>query len=745
MVSPQLEKVINQALEEAKKRKHEYVSLEHMLWALCQDKEIVEILFHCGGRPENILDQLDVFFSEEHLPITKKKNFNPTPTLGFQRVIQRAAWHVQSSQKRNITPANVLIAIYSERDSFAVYFLEKSNINRLDVLSFISHGVSKIGQIRRKSFDEDGTEKHGTEFLEEYTTNLIKKAQAGKIDPLIGRAPEIERMIQVLLRRRKNNPLLVGDAGVGKTALVEGLALKILHKEVPEILQNVEIFALDMGSLLAGTKYRGDFEDRLKGILSSLAEREHPVLFIDEMHTIVGAGATSGGSLDASNLLKPALNSGDLRCIGSTTFQEYRNHVEKDHALARRFQKIDVNEPTIPEVVEILKGLKSRYEKHFEIEYEAEAIEQAAELSARFITDRRLPDKAIDVIDEAGASVKLLPKEKQTEMQKITAEIIESVVAKMAKIPPKRVSRSDRDKLISLSDDIKRSVFGQDDAVHSISYAIKVSRSGLGPTDKPIGSFLFAGPTGVGKTELAKQLANTLDINFIRFDMSEYMERHTVSRLIGAPPGYVGYDQNGLLTDAVTKTPHAVLLLDEIEKAHPDVFNILLQIMDHATLTDNNGRKADFRNVILIMTTNTGAREMEQRDVGFGAGSSPSEGKSKKAIEKLFSPEFRNRLTSIITFQHLNMNVMEFVVDKFITELELQLADKKVFFDLSLEARQWLAKEGYDKVFGARPLARVIEQKIKKPLADELLFGKLEKGGRVKIDLKNNQLIFSFE
>lgn len=750
MVSRPLEVVINKAVAEAKRRRHEFVSLEHMLWALCQDAQVADIISRCGGKPQQIMESVESFLAAEMMPIVGGGDINPSPTVGFQRVIQRAAWHVQTAEKKEITPVNVFVALYSERDSHAVFFLENAHITRLDVVSYISHGVSKPGNRRGKAeTDGERSEEAGHSPLETYTVNLTAKAAEGKIDPLIGRQPEIDRLIQILSRRRKNNPLLVGDAGVGKTALVEGLALKVHKREVPDVMLGSEIFSLDMGSLLAGTKYRGDFEERLKAILEDLENRKKPILFIDEMHTVMGAGATSGGSLDVSNLLKPALSSGELRCIGSTTFAEYRNHIEKDHAFARRFQRVDVLEPTLPETIEILKGLKEHYEKHHAITYTDEAVREAAELSARYISDRKLPDKAIDVLDEAGASLKLLSKEDQAKIKVIDAERIEAVVAKMAKIPEKRITTDDRSRLLTLRDDIKRHVYGQDQAVDALCDAIKISRSGLGPVDKPIGSFLFTGPTGVGKTELAKQLAKVLDVNFIRFDMSEYMERHTVSRLIGAPPGYVGFDQNGLLTDAIVKTPYAVLLLDEIEKAHPDVFNILLQIMDHAALTDNNGRQSDFRNVILIMTTNTGARELAQRDVGFGVGSAPvtgaGSGKDKKALEQMFSPEFRNRLSAIISFKGLTMDIMEKVVDKFVAELEAQLQDRKVFFDLSAEARRWMAEKGYDPVFGARPMARVIEREIKKPLADELLFGKLQHGGRVKIDLDNNALKFSFE
>jgi ATP-dependent Clp protease ATP-binding subunit ClpA len=725
-----------------------------MLWALCQDENIADIIIQCGSTPEHILDSIETFFIEDGLPRVKETGVHPTPTIGFQRVIQRAAWQIQSSERKEIRPSNVFVALYSERDSYAVYFLESAHVHRLDVLSYISHGKTKVGKIRKRGggFEEEPMPRGGQTPLELYTVNLTQKAARGKIDPLIGRAPEIERMLQVLLRRRKNNPLLVGDAGVGKTALVEGLALKIHKKEIPEVLQGVEIFSLDMGSLLAGTKYRGDFEERIKAIFEDLETKKSPILFIDEIHTVIGAGATSGGSLDASNLLKPLLSSGELRCIGSTTFQEFRNHVEKDHALARRFQRIDVAEPTIDETISILQGLKEYYEKHHHTKYSNDAIKEAAELSSRFLVDRKLPDKAIDVLDEAGASLKLLSKEKRGQIDHIGADIIEEIVAKMAKIPAKRVSKSDRVRLEALKDDLKRVVFGQEAAIDALCDAIKISRSGLGPPNRPVGSFLFAGPTGVGKTECAKQLANVLDVQFLRFDMSEYMERHTVSRLIGAPPGYVGYDQNGLLTEAINKTPYCVLLLDEIEKAHPDIFNILLQIMDHATLTDNNGRKSDFRNVVVIMTTNTGARELAQKDVGFGNRSVG--GKDKKAIEKMFSPEFRNRLTSTISFLPLSLETMGRVVDKFITELEEQLSDRKVFFDLSLEAREWLAKKGYDPVFGARPLSRVVDQEIRTPLADELLFGKLQRGGRVKIDLQKakdtkkgeeQKLIFNFD
>ncbi len=742
MVSPQLEKVINRAIGEAKRRRHEFVSLEHMLFALCQDEGIGEIIHACGGRVQDVVDKIDNFFAEEALPVFDGGGeVHPTPTIGFQRVIQRAAWHVQSSEKKEILPANVLVAIYSERDSHAVYFLESQGVSRLDIVSFISHGASKIGRSKKTGRKLEGEiESEGpatsNDPLDLYTVNLVEKAKAGKIDNLIGRQKEIDRMIQVLMRRRKNNPLLVGDAGVGKTAIVEGLALKIARDEIPDAMKGVEVFSLDLGALLAGTKYRGDFEERLKGIVDGLKARKNPILFIDEMHSVMGAGATSGGTLDASNLLKPALNAGEFRCIGSTTFNEYRNHIEKDHAFARRFQKVDVVEPTTDETVEILKGLKGYYEQHHGITFSDDAIRDAAQLSARYINDRKLPDKAIDVLDEAGASLKLLPKEEREKIKEVDSARIEMVVARMAKIPEKRVNRDDKTKLEALDRELKGSVFGQDEAIAALVKSIKISRSGLGMPDKPVGSFLFTGPTGVGKTELARQLARILDVNFIRFDMSEYMERHTVSRLIGAPPGYVGFDQNGMLTDAVFKTPYAVLLLDEIEKAHPDVFNILLQIMDHASLTDNNGRQSDFRNIILIMTSNTGAREMAQAMVGFGERDTSVKG--KKALEQMFSPEFRNRLTSIISFNALPMMVMEKIVDKFISQLEVQLAERKIFFDLSMDARALLAKKGFDPVFGARPLARVIDEEIKKSLAEEILFGKLQEGGRVQINIDKN-------
>jgi ATP-dependent Clp protease ATP-binding subunit ClpA len=745
MISKELEGTLNTALKEAEGRRHEYVCLEHLLYALLQDKDARGALVNCGADIDRLRKGLEEFFQThlESLPEGMKQE--PQQTMGFHRVLQRAVIHAQSAEKKEINGGNLLIAMFREPDSYAVYLLEEQGITRFDVVNYVSHGISKIatGEEWSQNEEEQNEEEKPNRRvnpLEAFAVNLVAKAQQGNIDPLIGRDDEIERTIHVLCRRRKNNPIYVGDPGVGKTALAEGLALKIQQGEVPEALKDAMIYALDMGALLAGTKFRGDFEARLKGVLASLKKKPNSILFIDEIHTIVGAGATSGGSMDASNILKPVLASGELKCIGSTTYHDYKSYFERDRALARRFQKIEIPEPSVDEACRILQGLKPHYEKHHGVHYSTAALHAAVELSAKHINDRRLPDKAIDVIDEVGAAVKILPPEKRK--KSIGAKDIEKIVAKIAKIPPRSVSVSDKEQLQTLERDLKLTVFGQDTAIDTLASTIKLSRSGLGHPEKPIGCFLFSGPTGVGKTEVAKQLAHVMGIEFIRFDMSEYMEKHTVSRLIGAPPGYVGFDQGGLLTDAINRNPYAVLLLDEIEKAHPDLFNILLQVMDHATLTDNNGKKADFRNIILIMTTNAGAREMSGAPLGFGARSNA--GKGKEAIEKMFSPEFRNRLDAMIVFNSLSMEIIERVVDKFIIELDHQLNEKKVFLQLSAKARRWLAERGYDPMFGARPMARLIQNEIKRVLADEILFGKLANGGKVDIDEEEGKLTFLY-
>ncbi|HUK41782.1 MAG TPA: ATP-dependent Clp protease ATP-binding subunit ClpA, partial [Candidatus Acidoferrales bacterium] len=692
---------------------------------------------------------LEEFFNRQLQKLPDGHEQDPQQTLSFHRVLQRAVIHAQSAEKKEINGGNLLIAMFREPDSYAVYLLEEQGISRFDVVNYVSHGISKIatGEEWAQSEPNNEEEQHDEEKptrrvkpLEAFAVNLVAKAQQGNIDPLIGRDDEIERTIHVLCRRRKNNPIYVGDPGVGKTAIAEGLALKIHRGEVPDALKDAVIYSLDMGALLAGTKFRGDFEARLKGVLTGLKKQKNAILFIDEIHTLVGAGATSGGSMDASNILKPALASGELKCIGSSTYHDYKSYFERDRALARRFQKIEIPEPSIDEAYQILQGLKPHYEKHHGVHYSSAALHAAVELSAKHINDRKLPDKAIDVIDEVGAAVKILPADKRK--KSIGAKDIEKIVAKIAKIPPRSVSSSDKEQLQNLDRDLKLTVFGQDAAIETLAATIKLSRSGLGLPEKPIGCFLFSGPTGVGKTEVAKQLAHIMGIEFIRFDMSEYMEKHTVSRLIGAPPGYVGFDQGGLLTDAINRNPYAVLLLDEIEKAHPDLFNILLQVMDHATLTDNNGRKADFRNIILIMTTNAGAREMSGAPLGFGARSNA--GKGKEAIEKMFSPEFRNRLDAMIVFNSLNMEIIERVVDKFIVELDQQLNEKKVFLQLTPNARRWLAERGYDPAFGARPMARLIQNEIKRVLADEILFGKLQNGGKVEVDEQEGKLTFAY-
>ena len=745
MISKELEGTLKTALKEAQGRRHEYLCLEHLLYALLQDKDASRAIINCGGDIERLRKSLEEFFNGELETLPAGFDQEPQQTLSFHRVLQRAVIHAQSAERKEINGGNLLIAMFRESDSYAVYLLEDQGITRFDVVNYVSHGISKIstGEDWPQSEQEhDDEEKPAQRVkpLQAFTVNLVNKAGQGSIDPLIGRDDEIERTIHVLCRRRKNNPIYVGDPGVGKTALAEGLALKIHRGEVPDALKDAVIYALDMGALLAGTKFRGDFEARLKGVLAGLSKQPNSILFIDEIHTVVGAGATSGGSMDASNILKPALASGELKCIGSTTYHDYKSYFERDRALARRFQKIEISEPSVDEAYKILQGLKPHYEKHHGVHYSTTALHAAVELSAKHINDRRLPDKAIDVIDEVGAAVKILPPEKRKKI--IGPKDIEKIVAKIAKIPPRSVSTSDREQLQNLERDLKLTVFGQDAAVEILASTIKLSRSGLGHPEKPIGCFLFSGPTGVGKTEMAKQLAHTMGIEFIRFDMSEYMEKHTVSRLIGAPPGYVGFDQGGLLTDAINKSPYAVLLLDEIEKAHPDLFNILLQVMDHATLTDNNGRKADFRNVILIMTTNAGAREMSGAPLGFGAQSNV--GKGKEAIEKMFSPEFRNRLDAMITFNSLSMEVIEKVVDKFIMELDEQLNEKRVFLQLTTKARRWFAERGYDPTFGARPMARLIQNEIKRVLADDILFGKLQNGGKVTVDENEGKLTFEY-
>jgi len=735
MFSKELELSISQAYQEAREKRHEFLTVEHMLLALLDNASALSILSACdadiGGLENDIRKVL-----EDTVPVLKDDDGRDTqPTIGFQRVLQRALYHVQSAGKEEVLGANVLVAVFSEKDSYASYLLNRYDVTRLDVVNFISHGLSTLEDDSAEGADasvldaEEGAGEKKASALEQFTTDLNQRAREDAIDPLIGREKEVQRTVQVLCRRRKNNPLFVGEAGVGKTAMAEGLARRIVYKEVPEILEGSNIYALDLGSLLAGTKYRGDFEKRLKAVIKELQNIPDAILFIDEIHTIIGAGAASGGVMDASNLIKPVLASGELRCIGSTTFQEFRGVFEKDRALARRFQKIDIAEPSISESVEILRGLKSRFEEHHHVEYTDEALVAAVELSARHINDRHLPDKAIDVIDEAGAKQRLLPEDERKTL--LDEGDIEQIIAHMARIPAKQVSRSDRDALKNLERDLKLVVYGQDEAITALSAAIKMTRAGLGEEEKPIGSFLFAGPTGVGKTEVTRQLAMTMGIELIRFDMSEYMEAHSVSRLVGAPPGYVGFDQGGLLTEAVTRNPHAVLLLDEIEKAHPDVFNILLQVMDHGTLTDTNGRQADFRNVILVMTTNAGAAQSARRSIGFTEQDHSTD--ALEVIRKAFAPEFRNRLDATINFQSLDMPVILMVVDKFILELEEQLALKNVQISVSRTAREWLAERGFDPKMGARPMKRVIQEQIKRPLADDLLFGKLSEGGDVKV------------
>ena len=748
MISRDLEQTLHKALELATERRHEYATLEHLLLALIDDADALAVLKACGVEVDHLKDELTTFLDEDLDVLVSAKEIDPKPTAGFQRVIQRAAIHVQSAGRESVTGANVLVAMFAERESHAVYLLQMQDMTRLDAVNYISHGIAKtpgMEDAHTPHGADDGMEaeevvKQGDKAVDAYCVDLNKKATDGKIDPLIGRDKEVDRTIQILCRRNKNNPLLVGDPGVGKTAIAEGLARKIVEKEVPEVLEDAVIFSLDMGVLLAGTRYRGDFEERLKAVIKEMEEDENAILFIDEIHTVIGAGATSGGSMDASNLLKPSLQAGGLRCIGSTTYKEYRNHFEKDRALVRRFQKIDVHEPSVPDTIKILQGLKPYFEEHHKVRYTGDAIKAAVELSERYISDRKLPDKAIDVIDEVGASRMLVPESKRRKTA--TVKDVENVISMMARIPPKSVSTDDKKALQTLERDLKTMVFGQDTAISALSSAIKMARAGLREPEKPIGSYLFSGPTGVGKTEVARQLALTLGVELVRFDMSEYMERHSISRLIGAPPGYVGFDQGGLLTDAIDKQPHAVLLLDEIEKAHPDLFNILLQVMDHGKLTDHNGKSVDFRNVILIMTTNAGASDLAKPAMGFERSS--REGDDIEAIEKMFTPEFRNRLDAIIPFSSLSPEVVSLVVDKFIIQLEAQLADRDVTIELSDPAREYLAEKGFDKLFGARPLGRVIQEKVKKPLAEELLFGKLVKGGLVRVVVKKKKLAFEF-
>jgi ATP-dependent Clp protease ATP-binding subunit ClpA len=744
MIAQELEVSLHMAFVEARQSRHEFITVEHLLLALLDNPSAAEVLRACSVNIDDLRKTLTNFITDNTPTVPGTNEVDTQPTLGFQRVIQRAIMHVQSASngKKEVTGANVLVAIFGEKDSHAVYYLHQQGVTRLDVVNFISHGVRKDQQIDSQKAPE-GAEDVQTEGqqkespLDQFTQNLNKAAAEGKIDPLIGRDAEVERVIQTLCRRRKNNPLLVGEAGVGKTAIAEGLAWRITQNDVPEILKNAVVYSLDMGALLAGTKYRGDFEQRLKAVLKQLKDAPNGILFIDEIHTIIGAGSASGGTLDASNLLKPALSSGQLKCIGATTYTEFRGVFEKDHALSRRFQKIDVNEPTVEQTIQILRGLKSKFEEHHGVKYSASALTSAAELAARFINDRHLPDKAIDVIDEAGAAQRILPKSKQKKT--IGKAEIEEIISKIARIPPQSVNQDDRTKLQTIDRDLKNVVFGQDPAIEALASAIKMARAGLGKTDKPIGSFLFSGPTGVGKTEVAKQLAFILGIELIRFDMSEYMERHAVSRLIGAPPGYVGFDQGGLLTEAITKKPHAVLLLDEIEKAHPDIFNILLQVMDHGTLTDNNGRKTDFRNVIIVMTTNAGAESLQKRSIGFT--DKKEAGDEMADIKRMFTPEFRNRLDSIISFGALNEEIILRVVDKFLMQLEEQLHEKKVEAVFSDALRKFLSKKGFDPLMGARPMSRLIQDMIRKALADELLFGRLVSGGRVTVELDDKDQV----
>jgi ATP-dependent Clp protease ATP-binding subunit ClpA len=744
MIAQELEVSLHMAFVEARQARHEFITVEHLLLALLDNPSAAEVMRACAVHIDDLRKTLTNFIGDNTPTVPGSGEVDTQPTLGFQRVIQRAIMHVQSASngKKEVTGANVLVAIFGEKDSHAVYYLHQQGVTRLDVVNFISHGVRKDQHVDAQKAVEGGDEnvhegQQKESPLDQFTQNLNRYAQDGKIDPLIGRETEVDRVIQILCRRRKNNPLLVGEAGVGKTAIAEGLAWRVTQKEVPDILADAVVYSLDMGALLAGTKYRGDFEQRLKAVLKQLKDNPNAILFIDEIHTIIGAGSASGGTLDASNLLKPALANGQLKCIGATTYTEFRGVFEKDHALSRRFQKVDVVEPTVEQTVLILRGLKSRFEEHHGVKYSASALTSAAELAARFINDRHLPDKAIDVIDEAGAAQRILPKSKQKKT--IGKSEIEDIIAKIARIPPQSVNQDDRSKLQTIDRDLRNVVFGQEPAIEALSAAIKMARAGLGKTDKPIGSFLFSGPTGVGKTEVAKQLAFILGIELIRFDMSEYMERHAVSRLIGAPPGYVGFDQGGLLTEAIAKKPHAVLLLDEIEKAHPDIFNILLQVMDHGTLTDNNGRKADFRNVILIMTTNAGAESLQKRSIGFT--DNKEAGDELAEIKRMFTPEFRNRLDATISFGALNEEVILRVVDKFLMQLEEQLHEKKVEAIFTTTLRKFLARKGFDPMMGARPMSRLIQDMIRKALADELLFGKLVSGGRVTVDLDEKEHI----
>jgi len=747
VLSKELEVTLNLAFKAAREQRHEFMTVEHLLLGLLDNPTAAKVLRACGADLNQLRRQL-VDFIRDNAPVLPEDDERDTqPTLGFQRVLQRAVFHVQSSGKKEVTGANVLVAIFGERESQAVYLLNQQNIARLDVVNCISHGISKVNEEEQSNESSTNTEEEAEQgegaknALDNFCTNLNDQARKGKIDPLIGRQDEVERTVQILCRRRKNNPLYVGEAGVGKTAIAEGLAKKIVDKDVPEVLQNATIYSLDLGALLAGTKYRGDFEKRLKSVINALKREPGAVLFIDEIHTIIGAGAASGGVMDASNLIKPMLASGEIKCIGSTTYQEYRGIFEKDRALSRRFQKIDVPEPSVEETFKILQGLKSRFEEHHDVKYTNQALRSAAELTARYINDRHLPDKAIDIIDEAGARQRLAAPSRRKKT--IGAPEIEEIVAKVARIPPKTVSSSDREVLQHLERDLKMVVFGQEEGIAMLAAAIKMARSGLGQTEKPIGSFLFAGPTGVGKTEVTRQLARILGIELVRFDMSEYMERHTVSRLIGAPPGYVGYDTGGLLTEAINKQPHAVLLLDEMEKAHPDVFNVLLQVMDHGTLTDANGRKTDFRNVIIVMTTNAGAERVNRSSIGFSTQDHSSD--ALEEIKRMFSPEFRNRLDAIIQFRALSPETIAHVVDKFLVELESQLDAKKVTMEVTSEARSWLAEHGYDRLMGARPMNRLIREKIKKPLAEELLFGKLEHGGHVRVIVRENDIAIEIE
>ncbi|QTA81566.1 ATP-dependent Clp protease, ATP-binding subunit [Desulfonema limicola] len=743
MISKELNATLGFAVKEAKKRRHDHVCVEHVLFAILHDELGIDIIGNCGGNIENLKNNLIRFFDERMHRVPEGAEYVFQQTTGFQRVIQRAVNQARSAEKTEVDVGDILASIFLEKESYAAYYMSREGLTRLDILSYISHEIKEPYDTEQQTKqEEDGKQKKKVNPLKVFTVDLVKRASEGKLDPLIGREKELERTIQVLCRRRKNNPVFVGEPGVGKTALAEGLALKIYNGDIPEMFKDVRIYSLDMGALLAGTKFRGDFEKRLKGVISAIKLKKNAILFIDEIHTIVGAGASSSGTMDASNIMKPFLASGEMRCIGSTTYEEYQNHLVKDRALSRRFEKIEVPEPSVAETYKILKGLKSYYEEHHEITYTEPSLKTAAELSAKYINDRFLPDKAIDVIDETGAYLRLSG---GANRKKVHPADIEKIIAKMAKIPTQSVSSSDKSRLENLDTRLKDVVFGQDEAIVSLVTSIKRSRAGLGTPEHPVGSFLFTGPTGVGKTEVARQIASCLGIHFMRFDMSEYMEKHTVSRLIGAPPGYIGFDQGGLLTDGIRKYPHSVLLLDEIEKAHPDLFNILLQVLDHATLTDNNGKKADFRNVIIIMTSNAGAREMSSQTIGFGDFRKDVKSKGEKAIQKFFSPEFRNRLDAIIAFNSLSVEIMEMVVDKFIIELNQQLEAKKVFLAISDSARTWLAQKGYDPGFGARPLGRLIQKEIKDNLSDEILFGKLEKGGSVYIDCKDDTLVFDYE